>query len=433
DGLAALGALATPTSTVDRERLAAIAAPTGWIARSSPDGPLTEGDVVANLEFCAGHFDRRHFRYIHVADGYQRAAGDWDANPRFPHGHRWLTDRIHGAGFLAGLWVAPFAVTARSGLPAAHPAWLLKRPAADGSEEAQPVVVDTRDEWGGAVHALDGAHPEVQQWLYDLARQIVRDWGYDYLEIDYLHWAMAGGGERGAAHYGGLTDGEAYRRGLAALRDGLGTEAYLLAARAPWQHAVGLVSGMRIGPDVQPTWFGVQPAARAAALRSPYHRATWLNHPGALVVRPPLTVDEARAWAAIVAASGGATFCADDLPVLPADRLPLLQKTFPVPAIAGRPVGTQHEEHEVAPAVVAGEALVPLVGPWRFRTGDDPRYAARDYDAETWETVPAPGVWERSGHPDYDGRAWYRVRFTLPPLSLGPANAPRAPAGTLEL
>ncbi|MGH7607248.1 MAG: hypothetical protein ACREME_07910, partial [Gemmatimonadales bacterium] len=78
-------------------------------------------------------------------------------------------------------------------------------------------------------------------------------------------------------------------------------------------------------------------------------------------------------------------------------------------------------------------ALVPLVGPWRFRTGDDPRYAARDYDDETWETVPVPGVWEDSGHAGYDGRAWYRVRFTLPPLSPAPANAPRAPAGTLEL
>jgi hypothetical protein len=56
-----------------------------------------------------------------------------------------------------------------------------------------------------------------------------------------------------------------------------------------------------------------------------------------------------------------------------------------------------------------------LPGPWRFRTGDDPRYATRDFDDDTWETLPVPQVWERAGHPDYDGQAWYRTRFTLPP------------------
>src|SRR2546421_6608185 len=108
------------------------------------------------------------------------------------HGHRWLTDQIHAKGFKAGLWVAPFAVTERSGVPGAHPDWLLRR--ADA-----PIVWDTRDDWGGKVYSLDGAHPQVQQWLFDLARRAVQTWGYDYLKIDFLLWATAGD-----AHYGGL-------------------------------------------------------------------------------------------------------------------------------------------------------------------------------------------------------------------------------------
>jgi hypothetical protein len=77
------------------------------------------------------------------------------------------------------------------------------------------------------------------------------------------------------------------------------------------------------------------------------------------------------------------------------------------------------DEREVAPAVVAGDEVIHIRGPWRFRTGDDPRYAAREYDDDTWETIAVPQVWERAGHPDYDGQAWYRARFTLPPGRAG--------------
>src|SRR5438046_10330438 len=159
--------------------------------------------------------------------------GAGDANDRFPHGHAWLTDRIHARGFKAGLWVAPFGVAEASGVPTTQTDWLLR-------DASGPVVCETREAWGGKVYALDGAHPQVQQWLFDLARRAVREWGYDYLKIDFLLWATAG-----EAHYGGLTHAEAYRKGLAALRDGLGTEAFLVGCGAPLQHAVGYVNGMR--------------------------------------------------------------------------------------------------------------------------------------------------------------------------------------------
>src|SRR5438034_47886 len=306
DGLDALTALFVPSSPVDRERLASETAPAGWCSWYELFGKVSEPDVVANLEFCAANFDRRFFRYIQLDDGYQKATGDWDTNAKFPHGHRWLTDQIHAKGFKAGLWVAPFVVTERSGVPGAHPDWLLRR--ADA-----PIVWDTRDDWGGKVYSLDGAHPQVQQWLFDLARRAVQTWGYDYLKIDFLLWATAGD-----THYGGLTHAEAYRKGLGAIRDGMGTEAFLLGCGAPLQHAVGYVNGMRLGTDVD-----------------------------------------------------------------------------------------------------AGDDVYPIAGPWRLRTGDDPRYATREFDEDTWETVAVPKPWEDAGHPDYDGYAWYRTRFSLAPLPAG--------------
>ncbi len=418
DGLGALTAAATPPSSVDRERVAALSVPTGWCSWYELGAAVTEADMLANIDFCAAQFDRRFFRYIQLDDGYQRAAGDWDTNSKFPHGHRWLTDRIHAAGFQAGLWIAPFAVAEQSDVARANPTWLLKGP----PPEATPLVMDTREPWGGRILALDGAHPGAQQWLYALARRVVREWGYDYLKIDFLEWATGG-----ATHYGGLTRAEAYRGGLAALREGLGTEAFLLGCGAPLQHAAGLVDGMRIGDDVDASWNGIHSPARAAGLRSFYHRSVWLNDPDCLVVRPPLTLDEARVWATVVAMSGGMSIFSDNLPTLPAERLPLLQKTIPVAAqttAAPRPVGTQSDEPEIAPGISVGSRVIRLRGPWRFRTGDDGRYALRDYDDETWETIPVPLAWEQSGHPDYDGSAWYRTHFTLPPPSPATAGTP---------
>ncbi|HEX4599748.1 MAG TPA: alpha-galactosidase [Gemmatimonadales bacterium] len=420
DALEALHTAFLPSSPLDQERLAQAVALAGWSSEPGRAGEVTEADVVANLEFCAAHFDRRFFRHIRLADGYQKAAGDWDTNARFPHGHRWLTDQVHAAGFTAGLWVAPLTVAERSGIAAAHPDWLLQ----DGTG---PIGGDTRAAWGGKLYTLDGAHPKVQAWLFTLARQAVRDWGYDALDIDILLPAMGG-----ATHYGGLTHAEAYRAGLAALRDGLGTEALLLGTGAPLQHAAGLVNGMRIGPDVGPSWSAVQPAARAAALRGFYHRATWLNDPDRLVVRPPLSLSEARAWASLVAVSGGVTMFSDHLPGLAPERLALLERTLPVAPVVARAVGAMTLERDPAPAITLGDVAYAIRGPWRFRTGDDPRYGTREFDEEAWETIVVPGRWDAAGHRDYDGFGWYRVRFPLPTPTLSSGTAP-ARSVALEL
>src|SRR2546427_947737 len=156
---------------------------------------------------------------------------------------------------------------------------------------------------------------------------------------------------------------------------------------------------MRIGGDVDTSWGGIQGPARAAALRSFYHRTVWLNDPNCLVVRPPLTEREAQAWASIVAVTGGATLFSDSLPKLPPERVAILQRTIPVSPVAGRPVGAIAPEQAGAPALVSGADAFPLGGPWGVRTRDDARYGARGGDEEAWGTIARPRPWERAGHP----------------------------------
>jgi hypothetical protein len=329
DGLAALRALFIPTSLVDRERLAGMSALTGWSSGRELRATVTEVDIINQADFCAEHFDRRFLQFIELGEGYHRAAGDWETNDRFSHGHRSLTDQIHSRRFKAGLWLAPFGVSERSGIPAEHPDWLVRNP-----EDDAPAVVDTREDWGGRIYALDGAHPAARQWLFDLARRVVQEWGYDSVTLDRLQWGAAAG-----SHHGGLTPAEAYRLGLGALRDGAGSATFLRAADAPLQHSVGLVNAVRVGPDGDAGWSGIQALGRGAALRSFYHRSVWLNDPDTLKVAPPLSLAEAQLWTSIIAVSGDVTVLSDDLITLEPERLALLARALPAAASPGRPIG----------------------------------------------------------------------------------------------
>jgi len=79
--------------------------------------------------------------------------------------------------------------------------------------------------------------------------------------------------------------------------------------------------------------------------------------------------------------------------------------------------------------LVLGDNAVALNGPWKFHTGDDARWADRDFDDSNWESVdltPQPGAhdndvgltgyvpgWQARGHRGYSGYAWYRFRFSV--------------------
>lgn len=85
--------------------------------------------------------------------------------------------------------------------------------------------------------------------------------------------------------------------------------------------------------------------------------------------------------------------------------------------------------HAATVAVELNQAAATLAGPWRFRVGDDARWADPGFDDTGWEAVDltaaasatdgdvglpnyAPG-WSARGHPGYYGYAWYRIHLTL--------------------
>jgi hypothetical protein len=315
--LDALGRLATAA-------LPGRATPSGWSSEHALAGGATEAALLANLAAARRRGDAQGFRVIQLDDGFQRSVGDWETNDRFPHGHRWLTDRIHEAGLQAGLWLAPFAVAERSGIPSAHPEWLLQTP------EGEPLVVTQREDWGGRVYGLDAGQAAVQDYLRELARHVVRVWGYDCLKLGALSLGVAGT-RRGRR----MSPAEAYRAGLRALREGAGA-AFVLGCDAPLQPSAGLVDGMRVTPGVAARFDRLVPAARASLLRAHLNGTAWINDADAVLVDGSLTEEEARAWASVVALCGGTALASENLAQLPNDRLAILQRVMPVAPVRGR-------------------------------------------------------------------------------------------------
>jgi len=294
--------------------------PTGWCSWYYFFGDVTERDVLRNLEVLAAERRRVPLEYVQLDDGYQAQVGDWlNVNANFPRGMRFLSDAIRARGFKPGLWLAPFLVSERSDVYAQHPDWVVR------DHLDHPVVAIHN--WGMANYALDTTHPEAVAWLRHVVRTVADDWGFEYLKIDFAYAAALSG----RRHDRGQTSVQAYRRGLEVIRAAAGAR-FLLGCGAPFAPSVGLVDGMRVGPDVSPFWIGLQGAVRSTLAHGWMHRRLWINDPDCLLVRgdaSELTLPEIQSWLSIIGLSGGSVFVSDDLDRLEPERAALIPLVLP--------------------------------------------------------------------------------------------------------
>jgi len=55
-----------------------------------------------------------------------------------------------------------------------------------------------------------------------------------------------------------------------------------------------------------------------------------------------------------------------------------------------------------------------LEGKWKIAEGNKPEWASSEFDDTAWKEAYVPMRWEDAVLPDYDGVAWYRLRFDIP-------------------
>jgi hypothetical protein len=139
------------------------------------------------------------------------------------------------------------------------------------------------------------------------------------------------------------TNIEAYRDGLKLVRRAAGNDVYILGCNIAQNMrtlgaSVGLVDAMRVGSDIGARWSGILSGARMGTRLYFFHNRVWHNDPDCLMLREPLTLDQARAWGSWIAISGQLNIASEWLPGLPDDKFDVLKRSMPNHGLCGRPV-----------------------------------------------------------------------------------------------
>lgn len=174
-----------------------------------------------------------------IDDGYQLAIGDWlnCVQSKFPDGMKAMSKLIHEKNMLAGLWLAPFAVTKDCFIFKEHNDWIVR--------DEKGKLVKAGANWGG-FYSLDIYNPNVREYIRKFFDVILNDWGYDLVKLDFLYCACI------VPMYG-KSRGEIMCDAMDLLRDCCGKK-LILGCGVPLAPAFGKVDYCRIGPDVSLDW-----------------------------------------------------------------------------------------------------------------------------------------------------------------------------------
>lgn len=316
--------------------------PFGWCSWYRYFDEISEEIILKDLEFFRKHKDEFPIDYFQIDDGFQldnftqgkAGLGDWlETNDKFPHGMKWLAEKIKDAGFKPAIWVAPFMLGTKSKIALEHPEVILR------DEEGFPIPGNPNGWRGDPTYSLDCTHPVAQQWLSDIFRVITKDWGYEYVKIDFIY----AGAYKGEFYDPWATRAQAYRKGLEAIRDGVGPEVFILGCGAPLGPSIGYVDGMRIGEDVSPDFWNhpqidmgypcMMASVRNTIARYFMHKEFWLNDPDCIMVRQvetKLTSPEIISWATLVGLSNGMLLISDKMDELGDVDKNLLKVLYPI-------------------------------------------------------------------------------------------------------
>jgi sialate O-acetylesterase len=55
-----------------------------------------------------------------------------------------------------------------------------------------------------------------------------------------------------------------------------------------------------------------------------------------------------------------------------------------------------------------------LSGRWKIHLGDNKEWKSSEFKDDDWQRIPVPSEWDNHGLENYDGYAWYRVKFRVP-------------------
>ena len=318
--------------------------PTGWCSWLTYGPFVTEKNVYDNLE--AIEKNGLNLKYIQIDDGYQRYMGDWlSSTDKFAGGVQRVCKIIKEKGFEPAIWVAPFIAQEESAIFKAHPDWFIK------DEDGMPLP-SSKVSFGGwrcaPWYMLDVTHPDALDYLRAVFRTMRNDWGVRYFKLDANMWGALPFGRR---YDNRKTCIEAYRLGMEAILEAVGSDGFILGCNAPVWPSIGVVHGMRVTNDNSRCWKSFVQIAKEGFRRNWMHNKLWINDPDTVLLQnnnikimdpagrandryQQISTEEFKVNAAYTMATGGMVLSSDDITSYTTEQVALLKKLLPPVGIA---------------------------------------------------------------------------------------------------
>lgn len=314
--------------------------PHGWNSWGNPvDGfreysyvhDISEKVILDNLEVAVKFLKPFGLEYWQLDEGYcdDRMLIDENQLDLFPHGVKFIADKIHEQGLKAGIWINPFNIGIRAALIKEHPDWF---PPPD------PSFVIKNNKW----RSLDISIPECQNYLRHFIRKVVKEWGFDLLKVDFSYMNMAPSKFANPL----MTSPELHRLGWQIIREEAGKDVFVFGIGGPLGLHIGDLDGERVSLDTLPVWankgvpqhmFDIPQTDgsvvynyRTMIRKFFFNNRVWFNHLDCLCFRPSLKRDETLCLANAIALMGGIFKIGDKLVEMKEEDLRVIQKMLPI-------------------------------------------------------------------------------------------------------
>ena len=306
---------------------------TGWCSWYSLYASIGESVLLEHLHAAARFRDRYQvpFEVFQIDDGFTPEMGDWlELKPQFPRGMAALLTDISTAGFVPGLWIAPFMVGNRSNLYAAHPEWVVTDRTT--GKPIAPMKFYGEFRWhkrSEEYYILDITHPDAEAYIRNVFRVWTRDWGCRYFKTDFMYFGSEYGPEEARWHQPGLSRMAVWMKMATLIREEIGDSLWLGCGGPIWA-PIGLMDAVRIGRDVGVSWKGNHSAEsllRDQTARNFANGIFWQADPDCILLRSrfhDLTDSEVRSLACFAGLCGGLVMTSDQLDEVSDERRQLL-------------------------------------------------------------------------------------------------------------
>lgn len=304
-------------------------------------------DIRENIQAVkSDEFLRDKVKLISVDYGWFNYPGDWRANIDFKSNRAAIAEEIISEGFIPGIWTMPLLVGPNAALARTNVDWFIR------DDKGDHVNVN-KDEWPEPIFSLDFTVPDVQEYIYNLYRQMHKE-GYRYFKLDFIKQSMRQ--PQWPLSDPNVTRLKMVRLSLETIRRAVGHKSVITACGVPFEAAVGIANFVRTCNDVKGYWSNFQQCARSISHRFWCHRNLCYSDPDFLIVRgkdtadlsedryilphskkhipfewlsgEPATLNEVQVWATIQIISGGPLILSDRLVMLNKKAKDIISKVF---------------------------------------------------------------------------------------------------------